>query len=210
MLRLPLTRLVIPLVIGVAVAALFSVCSASAASDEATNTAAVAAPADNSTDDLMGCMVSRTLTRITVGRNHRVTLVLDIGRKWECGCKQSLCDWNLSIYRRDPRDGNIQGNTADDIEQEDCPALLDYVKLLPAPRLTNPQWWAKPVNGIAVGPFFIEDPAALLRLRTEHDRRVTEEWLRRTLAAVRTCWNLPDLGDRPHPLADRFYAAVGL
>jgi hypothetical protein len=75
---------------------------------------------------------------------------------------------------------------------------------------TPAEWWVEPITGVTVGPFFIENPADIFKLQSEHDRHATERRLRGTLAAVRNCWTIPNAGDRTHPLANRFYAAIGL
>jgi len=166
------------------------------------------APVETSTT-LQCIQISRILARITVGRTHGTKLGLNIGKATGCNIAETDGAWDVYIYRRDAK-GSIVDNETEDIQQDSCPVLSAHVKGLSAPRLTNPQWWVKPVTGVAVGPFFIENPAGLLRLGSEHDRHATEKWLRGTLAAVRSCWNHQDFGDGSHRLADRFYAAIGL
>jgi len=205
MMRPPLTCLGLPLLIGVVAASLLLVCGASVASGQAKNTAAVATP---DTEDALICGEhSRVLSRVTVGRKQRRTFVLDIARN-SCGSAGTFGDWDLMIYRPDLQGGGVLGNLGDDVQQENCPALSAYMRRLPAPRLTNRHWWAQPVTGVTVGPFFIENPAGIFRLRSEHDRQATAKWLRRMLAAVRRCWNNHETTDRGHPLADRFYATM--
>jgi hypothetical protein len=206
--RPPLISLDLSLLIGAAAAATLSICGASVASGQATNAAAAAAPVETSTT-LQCIQISRILARITVGRTHGTKLGLNIGKATGCNIAETDGAWDVYIYRRDAK-GSIVDNETEDIQQDSCPVLSAHVKGLSAPRLTNPQWWVKPVTGVAVGPFFIENPAGLLRLGSEHDRHATEKWLRGTLAAVRSCWNHQDFGDGSHRLADRFYAAIGL
>jgi hypothetical protein len=208
MMRLPLISLDLPLLIGAAAAAMLSICSASAASGQATNASAAAAPVGTSTN--LGCIqVTPTLARITVGQTPGTKLRLEIGRATGCNIDEKLGTWELFINVLDAR-GGVVDTGSEYIEPGSCPALSAHLNQLPAPRPWNPQWWAEPVTGMTVGPFLIENPAGIFALQSEHDRHATERWLRGTLAAVRNCWSVANSGDPTHPLADRFYAAVGL
>jgi hypothetical protein len=205
MMRLPPFSLDLSLLIGAVAAAMLSICSASAASGQATN--AAAAPVETSTT-LQCIQVTPTLARITVGRTPGTKLRLEMGRATGCNIDQKLDVWELFINVLDAR-GGVVDTGSEYIEPGSCPALPAHLNQLAAPRPWNPQWWAEPATGVTVGPFFIENPAGMFKLQSEHDRHATERWLRGTLAAVRNCWTSPNSGDRTHPLADRLYAAIG-
>jgi hypothetical protein len=190
-----------------AAAAILSICGTSAASGQATN--AVDAALDGVTS-LQCIQISRDLARVTVGRTRGTKLRLSIGRATGCDIAETNGAWTLHIDRLDAK-GGVVGTEADYVRPDSCPALSAYANRLSAPRLTNQHWWAEPVAGVTVGPFFIENPAGILQIGSEHGRHATEKWLRGMLAAVRNCWSNPDSdGDLTHPLTDRFYAAIGL
>jgi hypothetical protein len=206
MMRLPLFSLDLSMLIGATAAVTLSICGASAASGQVTNAAAAAAETSTS---LQCIQVTPTLARISVGRTPGTKLRLEMGRATGCNIDEKLGTWELFINLLDAR-GGVVDTGSEYIEPGSCPTLSAHLNQLPVPLPWNPQWWAEPVTGMTVGPFYIENPAGIFKLQSEHDRHATERWLRGALAAVRNCWTVPNSGDRSHPLADRFYAAIGL
>lgn len=65
-----------------------------------------------------------------------------------------------------------------------CPAFQAQVAQLPTPEQP------KTVEHTLVGRYLVEDRAGLFELQTVKGRQEAAQWLRRTVAVVRRCWNV--------------------
>jgi hypothetical protein len=153
----------------------------------------------SASDDVICVSIARRLGTITVGRgDRRIDIMLMGGACEPPGSRIS------ALWARYPADDS----RLDVVSSDNCPAYREKIDELWAarPHDVPPRSTAIPVQA---GPFAIVDSNDLFELRSSDGRREAAQWVRRTLEAVRPCWNTIR-SDQTRDVVDDLYERLGI
>lgn len=97
-----------------------------------------------------------------------------------------------------------RNSMGDYVEADSCPIYRDRIARLWLARKHNPHGRRIAVRA---GQFFITDRKDLFELKSANGKKAAAQWIRRTLAAVRPCWN-NFRDDHTRYVVDSLYASL--